>query len=110
MQVLGILPKGIHQTANTVISTYKSHVKIVPSPSLYEYSILLENITPETYWPAYQQSYVQSLGKMSHIKSYFGIEREFDRFYDLLIEQKDCDSGVVNQEGNISSSLSHDLK
>lgn len=41
---------------------------------------------------------------MSHIKSYFGIEREFDRFYDLLTGQKDSNS---NDNGNIS--LSNDL-
>lgn len=31
--------------------------------------------------------YVQSLRKMSRIKSYFSIEREFDRYYDLLKSQ-----------------------
>jgi len=31
--------------------------------------------------------YVQSLRKMAQIKSYFSIEREFDRYYDLLKSQ-----------------------
>lgn len=57
---------------------------IVPSPKLDDYLNLLENVTTESYWRSFQMMYVQSLRKMARIKSYFTIEREFDRYYDLL--------------------------
>ena len=53
-------------------------------PTLTDYRNLLVNVTPETYWPAFQKSYVRTLRKISHIRSYFGIEREFDRYYNKL--------------------------
>ena len=56
----------------------------MPSPSFNDYYNLLQNVTPEQYYRAEEQIYVQSLRKMAQIKSYFAIEREFDRYYDLL--------------------------
>ena len=84
MTTLGLVPRYIRQIAYTVEQSYKGHVTVVPSPTLKDYTNLLVNLTPEIYYPGFQASYVQSLRKMAHIKSYFAIEREFDRYYDLL--------------------------
>lgn len=57
---------------------------VVPSPTFADYYNILENVTPESYYRSFQSMYVQSLRKMARIKSFFAIEREFDRYYDLL--------------------------
>ena len=57
---------------------------MVPSPVFDDYYNILTNLTPESYNRAFKTSYVQSLRKIAHIKSYVAIEREFDRYYDLL--------------------------
>ena len=59
----------------------------MPSPTLNDYKNILTDVKIEDYWPSYQAVYVQSLRKIAHIRSYFGIEREFDRYYHLLKRQ-----------------------
>ena len=87
MNELGLLPNTMKWIANVVVQSYKGHVTVVPEPTLTDYRNLLVNVTPETYWPAFQKSYVRTLRKISHIRSYFGIEREFDRYYNKLKNQ-----------------------
>ena len=87
LDVVGLLPTYIKGLVQIIVKSYKGHVTIVPSPSLTDYSNLLENVTPENCGRAFWNTYVQSLGKMSRIKSYYAIEREFDRYYELLKEQ-----------------------
>ena len=81
---LGILPNYIKSITSIIFQSYKGHVTVVPSPTPSDYWNLLQNVTPESYWRSFQMMYVQSLRKMARIKSYFAIEREFDRYYDLL--------------------------
>ena len=87
MAILGLLPRSISSISNIVAQTYKGHVTIVPSPTLNDYRNILTDVKIEDYWPSYQAVYVQSLRKIAHIRSYFGIEREFDRYYHLLKSQ-----------------------
>ena len=70
-----------------VTQTYKGHVMIVPSPTFKDYRNLLTDVKIEDYWQSYQSVYVQSLKRIAQIKSYFWIEREFDRYYHLLKNQ-----------------------
>ena len=81
------MPSYIKGISSIIFQSYKGHVTIVPSPKLDDYLNLLKNVTTESYWRSFQMMYVQSLRKMARIKSYFTIEREFDRYYDLLKQQ-----------------------
>lgn len=81
---LGILPTYIKGLTSIIFQSYKGHVTVVPSPTFDDYYNLLENVTPASFYKSFQSMYVQSLRKMALIKSYFAIEREFDRYYDLL--------------------------
>jgi len=67
-----------------VCQSYKGHVTIVPDPTIRDYLGILENVDMKYYQPSFQSQYIQSLRKMALIKSHFGIEREFDRYYKLL--------------------------
>lgn len=82
-----MLPNYIKGIVQIVIKSYKGSVTIVPSPSFNDYYNLFENVTPQNIGTAFWNTYVQSLGKMSRIRSYFAIEREFDRYYELLKRQ-----------------------
>ena len=84
MSAFGVLPAYINRIAGIVVKSYKGHVTVVPSPSLDDYRNVLSNVSVEQYHGAFQSMYIQSLSKMARIKSYFAIEREFDRYYDLL--------------------------
>jgi len=62
--------------------------------------------------------YVQSLRKMALIKSYFAIEREFDRYYDLLKQQlrdgsdltdvRDCEERMIRVNRTFDKSKAWD--
>ena len=62
--------------------------------------------------------YVQSLRKMALIKSYFAIEREFDRYYDLLKSQlrdgsdftdvRDCEERAIRVNRTFDNSKAWD--
>lgn len=49
---IGLLPTNLRWIAQVVVQSYKGHVTIVPSPTIKDYTQLLDNLTPETYWPA----------------------------------------------------------
>ena len=78
------MPDYIRGVANIIIQSYKGHVTIVGSPGFSDYANLLKNVSKESFEKSLQEMYVQSLRKMARIKSYYKIEREFDRYYDLL--------------------------
>ena len=84
LDVVGLLPRYIKGITQIIVQSYKGHVTIVPSPTMTDYFNLLENVTPQNCERAFWNTYVQSLSKMARIKSYFAIEREFDRYYELL--------------------------
>ena len=84
---LGLLPQNLKTLAQVVVQTNKGHVTIVPEPTYRDYRDLFVNLTPETFWPVLQKQYVNTLTKIAHIRSYFGIEREFDRYYNRLKAQ-----------------------
>ena len=67
--------------------TYSGHVTIVPDVKLWDYVTFLSNTSAKEFSRSYQQSYVQTLSKMAHIRAYFGIEREFNRYYDRLRQE-----------------------
>ena len=102
LSLFGLLPGKVSSIASMVYLTHKGHITIVPSPTLYDYRLLLTDIGYEDYWRCHQAQYVQSLRSkymlfhshanyfmagMAHIRSYFGIEREFERYYQLLKNQ-----------------------
>jgi predicted acylesterase/phospholipase RssA len=101
LNTIGLLPENLRWVANLVVQSHKGHVTIVPSPTLQDYRNLLNNVTPELYWPSFQHNYVNTLTKISQIRSYFGVEREFDRYYTRLKAQ-------VRGSARISNFLDHD--
>lgn len=54
MEELGLLPNTMKWIANVVVQSYKGHVTVVPEPTISDYKNILINVTPETYWPAFQ--------------------------------------------------------
>ena len=46
IDVVGLLPNYIKGIVQIIVQSYKGHVTIVPSPTLTDYSNLLENVTP----------------------------------------------------------------
>lgn len=45
-----------------------------------------------------QETYVQTLARLAQIRSYFGIEREFDRYYERLNRQLLCEQHYGGKE------------
>ena len=112
IDVVGLLPNYIKGIVQIIVQSYKGHVTIVPSPTLTDYSNLLENVTPQNCQKAFWNTYVQSLSKMAHIKSFFAIEREFDRYYQLLKSQlrdgSDLTDVRVSDELRMTASRTYD--
>ena len=58
LDVVGLLPTYIKGLVQIIVKSYKGHVTIVPSPSMTDYSNLLENVTPENCGRAFWNTYV----------------------------------------------------
>ena len=84
LEVLGMVPSFLIELNTMANQTYSGHVTIVPDVKLMDYPHFLANPSREEYSRSYQQSYVQTLSKMAQIRAYFGIEREFNRYYERL--------------------------
>jgi hypothetical protein len=63
---------------------YRGNVTIVPNVGWKDYKNLLNNLPEDEYLRTFQMSYLHTLRKMAHIRSFFGIEREFNRYYERL--------------------------
>ena len=101
LDVLGMLPRDVKWVAGVLKQTYNGDITIVPRVTLTDYKNLLTNVTPQLFVPAMQETYVLSLARLSQIRSYFGIEREFDRYYERLNRQLMCGQHFVgNEKGN----------
>jgi hypothetical protein len=66
---------------------YRGNVTIVPNVGWKDYKNLLNNLPEDEYLRTFQMSYLHTLRKMAHIRSFFGIEREFNRYYERLRNQ-----------------------
>ena len=84
LSVLGMMPSFMKEFCSLVNQSYQGNVTVVPHPSFQDYREICSNVTREGYSRAFQESYVCTLRKMSHIRAYFGIEREFNRYYERL--------------------------
>jgi hypothetical protein len=63
---------------------FKGHVTIIPRPTVKDYKGMVSDPTPAEYIIAIQETYVETLRKIGLIRSLYGIEREFDRYYSRL--------------------------
>ena len=90
LRVIGCAPGYVDHIEKLASQTSKGHVVIVPEAlSIDDYRTLLTNMTAEAYEQALQLSYVTTLKKLSNIKAFCGIEREFDRYYNRLKKKLD---------------------
>ena len=106
--MLGLLPRDIRWIAGVLKQTYSGNITIVPRVTLTDYKNLLTNVTAETFYPALQETSVQTLARLAQIRSYFGIEREFDRYYERLNRQLLCEQHYGEKEiGNAQRKVWH---
>ena len=67
--------------ADLVLQSYEGHVTIAPKLTLKDYSKLIKNTPLKDFESTIQHTYSQTIQRISHIRSLYGIEREFDRYY-----------------------------
>lgn len=87
---LGLIPEYIAGIADVINQTYRGHVTIAPKPTLYDYKMIITDVQPENFEEALQHTYTQTVQRIGHIKSLYGIEREFDRYYLRLKLKLNC--------------------
>ena len=78
----------------TLEETHKGHVVIAPSPTLYDYASLLSNVEEDEFDLFMNHTYTQTVQRISHIRSLYGTEREFDRYYMRLKNKVSCEMNV----------------
>ena len=64
-----------------ISETRKGHVSIVPNPTIYDYLTMMCDVPLSDVDRIISNTYTQTLTRVSHIRSLFGIEREFERYY-----------------------------
>jgi hypothetical protein len=64
-------------------------VTIVPKPRVYDFLVSIQNVGPEDFDYSMENTYTQAVSRISHIRSLYGIEREFDRYYMRLKNKLD---------------------
>ena len=65
--------------------TKQCQVVITPNMTSYDYRTVLKNITKEDFDYAIQHTFLLTMKKMPLIKSVYGIEREFERYYQRIL-------------------------
>ena len=84
---IGVIPEYIQGLADLVLQSYQGHVTISPRPKLIDYKGLVSDPTVDRFEEVLQHTYAFTIQRISHIRSLYGIEREFDRYY-LRLKQK----------------------
>ena len=65
-------------------------MRISPTPGLSDYMKLFGNVKSEEVPYVINNTYSQTVTRISHIRSLYGIEREFDRYYERLKNKMDA--------------------
>ena len=60
----------------------------------YDYRTVLKNITKDDFEKAIQHTFLLTMKKMPQIRSVYGIEREFERYYQRILRDKQGFMGV----------------
>lgn len=107
---LGLLPEYIRGIMEVVIQTYRGHVTIAPSLGLHDYRRLICNVEPERASHYIQHTYALTVQRVSHIRSLYGIEREFDRYYARLKRKIHCASNLRDDKDLIKFQINKALK
>ena len=79
---------------------FDGHVTILPRPSLRDYTLLAIDLEKNDLIKAAQQTYIETLRKISLIRALYGVEREFDRYHSRLL--------VKSNMGNVDAALTDD--
>ena len=87
---MGLFPQYLNGLAELVTQSYQGHVTIAPRPTLYDYKRLLKDPPAEGFDAAMQETYSQVIQRISHIRAFYGVEREFDRYYMRLKSKMSC--------------------
>ena len=107
---LGLFPEYVQGIADLVMQTYRGHVTIAPRPSLYDYRRLIQDVEPSDFERVLQHTYTQTIQRISHIRSLFGIEREFDRYYMRLKNKLHCQIHLRHDKDLIKFQINKALK
>ena len=107
---LGLFPEYVQGIADLVMQTYRGHVTIAPRPTLYDYKRLIEDVEPSNFHLSLQHTYSQTIQRISHIRSLFGIEREFDRYYMRLKNKLHCQIHLRHDKDLIKFQINKALK
>ena len=78
------LPGPLKAAADAFLQNYSGDVTIAPKVTLRDYLGLLSDVPEADYPRLLHHSYILCLERMSYIRSLYGIEREFDRYYNRL--------------------------
>ena len=81
LKVFGLLP---HYFCSIENQWCRGHVTLCPEPGWIDYRRVCTDIVPEELDSVMQQSYSQTLLRIGHVRAFYGIEREFDRYYTRL--------------------------
>lgn len=106
---MGILPEYIQSLADLVLQTYKGHITIAPRPTLIDYRDLLKDVPLSYHDTALQHTYALTISRISHIRSFYGIEREFDRYYLRLKQKLHCQMNLRHDKDLIKYQINKTL-
>ena len=65
----------------------RGHVALVPDAFLNDYKTVMTNMGPETFEEALNYSFRLAMEQMAHLRAVYGIEREFERYYQRLLQK-----------------------
>lgn len=109
MYTLGIIPSYIKGIVDLVMQSYRGHVTISPNPSLRDYRKLIDDVDSEGFDQHMQNTYIQTVQRIDHIRALYGIEREFDRYYLRLKQKLNSEINLKNDKDLIKYSINQML-
>ena len=83
---------------------------IAPSPTLYDYKHIIEDVEVENFRECIQHTYNLTIQRIGHIRSLYGIEREFHRYYLRLKAKLGTEMGLKQDKDLIKFEINRALK
>lgn len=82
--MMGIQNQYVAQMVKFSADSLEGDVVISPSLTIAEYATMMQNVQREEMERVLQKTYLQTFNMSAHIRSVYGIEREFERYHTRL--------------------------
>lgn len=84
---MGAMDKLVRQGIQFQEETNRGNVILVPDLFWKDYKLVMTNLDKQEFEKSHNYSFRLAMKNMTHIRASYGIEREFERYYQRLVHK-----------------------